>query len=34
MPDPGVSFEDHYNEFKMQAEKRGESFAELVEVPA
>lgn len=33
MPEPGISFDDHYNEFKFQAELRGEPDAELVEAP-
>ena len=34
MPEPGISFEDHYQEFKFHAEMRGKPDAELVEVPA
>ena len=33
MPEPGISFEDHYNDFKDKAELRGDDYAELVEVP-
>ena len=33
MPDPGVSFEDHYDEFMLEAELRGVTDASLVEVP-
>ena len=33
MPEPGISFEDHYTSFKEMAEFRGEPEKELVEVP-
>ena len=33
MPEPGISFEDHYFNFKFQAEMRGTPEAELIEVP-
>ena len=33
MPAPGVAFQDHWEDFKMRAELRGEPESELVEVP-